>query len=182
MATLVENAVRIKQTFDDIYDAIVEKGVTPSGGVDTYPDAINNIPQQAIVSPETCPFKLVFSSFVYSNTFSVNFIDNIILDENYFVKTEEYNYKWKCVKAGRYYVFLTIGVHSSTLPSGFTAKTQYYYNDSFVTSANMTSVGVSYGYTITDMIVDSTILGNIYCNKKSYEISGKMEIYYWGET
>lgn len=43
MATLVENAIRIKQTFDDIYDAIIEKGVTPSGGVDTYPDAIDAI-------------------------------------------------------------------------------------------------------------------------------------------
>lgn len=43
MATLVENAVRIKQTFDDIYDAIVEKGVTPAGGVDTYAEAIDEI-------------------------------------------------------------------------------------------------------------------------------------------
>lgn len=43
MATLIENAVRITKTFDDICKAIIEKGVTPSGGVDTYADAIDNI-------------------------------------------------------------------------------------------------------------------------------------------
>lgn len=46
MATLVENAIRIKQTFDDIYDAIAEQGVTPSGGVDTYAEAIDQINTQ----------------------------------------------------------------------------------------------------------------------------------------
>ena len=43
MATLVENATRIKQTFDDIKDAIIEKGQTPTGEVDTYADAIASI-------------------------------------------------------------------------------------------------------------------------------------------
>ena len=52
MATLVENAIRIKQTFDDICDAIVEQGVTPTGGVDTYADAINNIDISSVVRPE----------------------------------------------------------------------------------------------------------------------------------
>ena len=43
MATLVENAIRIKQTFDDMYDAIVAQGQTPTGGVDTYAASIDKI-------------------------------------------------------------------------------------------------------------------------------------------
>ena len=42
MATLVENAIRIKQIFDDIKDAINEKGQT-TGNIETYPDAITAI-------------------------------------------------------------------------------------------------------------------------------------------
>lgn len=53
MATLVENAVRIKQTFDDIHDAIIEQGVTPVGGVETYADAIDSI--AGIITPPNVP-------------------------------------------------------------------------------------------------------------------------------
>ena len=28
-------------TFDDIYDAIVDRGVTPTGGVDTFAEAVD---------------------------------------------------------------------------------------------------------------------------------------------
>lgn len=43
MATLVENATRIYDAAADIYQAIVEKGVTPSGKIETFADAIAQI-------------------------------------------------------------------------------------------------------------------------------------------
>lgn len=46
MATLVENAIRIKETFNDILTAIKSKGATPSdeNDVSTYASAIDTIP------------------------------------------------------------------------------------------------------------------------------------------
>lgn len=43
MATLQENAIRITNAFNNIKEAILRKGQTPSGDVTTYADAISKI-------------------------------------------------------------------------------------------------------------------------------------------
>lgn len=179
MATLVENAIRIKQTFDDICDAIIEKGASPSGGVDTYAEAISEIPAQVTVTPENCPFKLVFSSFAQTNSSQVNFNSTEVLDENYFVVSDSVH--WRCVKKGRYLIFLSVGAHAASLPSSYTAKTQFYLNNRFITSASITTSGGKYVYTISDLSVADTLLGNVSTSATGYSVSGRICIYYWGE-
>lgn len=44
MATLTENVARVTSALDDIKNAIIGKGVTPSGKCETFADAIASIP------------------------------------------------------------------------------------------------------------------------------------------
>lgn len=44
MATLTENVARVTTALDDIKNAIIGKGVTPTGKCETFADAITNIP------------------------------------------------------------------------------------------------------------------------------------------
>lgn len=44
MATLTENVARVTSALDDIKNAIIDKGVTPSGKCETFAQAIAEIP------------------------------------------------------------------------------------------------------------------------------------------
>ena len=89
MATLVENAIRIKQTFDDIYDAIVEKGVTPSGGVDTYSSAIDEIDTSSIITPSQVIVG-VSQAYGTANNVSFNSSTDFLINFSYTISSASY--------------------------------------------------------------------------------------------
>jgi len=61
MSSLTENTARIVEALGDIKQAIIDKGVTPSGKCETYADAIDDIFQGVDVSGDTATEMDVFS-------------------------------------------------------------------------------------------------------------------------
>lgn len=53
MATLTENVARVTSALDDIKNAIIDKGVTPSGKCETFAQAIAEIPSGSNVKVDT---------------------------------------------------------------------------------------------------------------------------------
>lgn len=53
MATLTENVARVTSALDDIKNAIIDKGVTPTGKCETFADAIASIPSGRKVVVDT---------------------------------------------------------------------------------------------------------------------------------
>ena len=133
MATLVENAIRIKQTFDDIHDAIVEQGVTPSGGVDTYANAISEIPL-------TIPASLaVFNYAALGNITSSGVSTNLLYIKSGSTTATAYftapSYgEWTCKRTGFYLICYGYGIHTNTT-SGSAVTMKLYVNNSVVSSS-----------------------------------------------
>lgn len=53
MATLTENVARVTSALENIKNAIIDKGVTPTGKCETFADAIASIPSSANIKVGT---------------------------------------------------------------------------------------------------------------------------------
>ena len=182
MATLVQNAVRIKQTFDDIYDAIVEKGVTPSGGVDTYPDAIDAI--KLGIPPELATFTSGAIGELRSGGTSTNllYIGSGSSTSTYFIGPS--SNKWTCQKSGYYVICAGYGIHTNTT-SGSAMTMRIYRNNSVVYTFEFNGAkGSHINSTIIPFQAGQTLQCSYQAQKKvsSCYISIRFMAYYIGRS
>lgn len=83
MATLSENATRIVNALGDIKQAIIDKGVTPSGKCETYADAIDDIFQGVDVSGDTATEMDVFSGKTFHLADGTQATGQAVINDNF---------------------------------------------------------------------------------------------------
>lgn len=183
MATLVENAIRIKQTFDDIHDAIVEQGVTPSGGVDTYAEAIDNIARYI----EPSNVDLIYVAWGGYNTSTAHTTSiNMGAGESYsnYISLPSSGV-WTCNKTGNYLFVFANGVHTSGIGADLAVTITFYIGNTVARTIVLSGGSGSHcDYSVIPLSAANTFRIACTYNKavSSCRVSGFFRAYYIGVT
>ena len=179
MATLVGNAIRIKQTFDDIHDDIVEQGVTPTGGIDTYADAIDEIP--IYIDPNRTYYSFAASCGAYSNNTSTTAADltgGSVVSTYFSVSS---NNQRTCKKDGLYLFYLENGTHTYGVSSSLDITLRLYIdNRVYYTAVLSGETGNHIDYVLVPLTIGQNFKATYQSNRSlsPCNISASVRAYY----